>query len=185
MYDDDDDESAYDTPFKRMGSEFLGKRSRDDDEHFLGDDVDRSELFESEKRMGSEFLGRKRRQTKTPDRQAGFRSVGENLQFLSTLLKYNKTTSDTLKDEKEEKILDYTVACCAWNYMSISSSESSQWTMHDPEEAYSPDWVQDRPDKRLSEFLGGPGKRVSEFLGGPGKRVSEFLGGPGKRVSNF
>ncbi|GBN06388.1 hypothetical protein AVEN_235031-1 [Araneus ventricosus] len=55
----------------------------------------------------------------------------------------------------------------------------------DPEDAYSLDWVQDRQDKRVSEFLGGPGKRVSEFLGGPGKRVSEFLGGPGKRVSEF
>ncbi|KAF8766790.1 hypothetical protein HNY73_019820 [Argiope bruennichi] len=54
-----------------------------------------------------------------------------------------------------------------------------------PEDAYSPEWAQDRQDKRLSEFLGGPGKRVSEFLGGPGKRISEFLGGPGKRVSEF
>ncbi|GFS51355.1 hypothetical protein TNIN_454521 [Trichonephila inaurata madagascariensis] len=87
----------------------------------------------------------------------------------------------------------------AWNSMSISSSEISRWMVHGetsawtnfpkhlgyPEEAYSPDWIQDRQDKRLSEFLGGPGKRVSEFLGGPGKRISEFLGGPGKRVSEF
>jgi len=43
----------------------------------------------------------------------------------------------------------------------------------------------DAPEKRLSEFLGGPGKRYSEFLGGPGKRLSEFLGGPGKRYSEF
>ncbi|XP_015903282.1 uncharacterized protein [Parasteatoda tepidariorum] len=55
----------------------------------------------------------------------------------------------------------------------------------DPEDTYSPEWMSERNEKRLSEFLGGPGKRVSEFLGGPGKRMSEFLGGPGKRVSEF
>ncbi|CAL1292252.1 unnamed protein product [Larinioides sclopetarius] len=67
----------------------------------------------------------------------------------------------------------------------LSALHPSNCTSNDPEDAYSPDWVQDRQDKRVSEFLGGPGKRVSEFLGGPGKRISEFLGGPGKRVSEF
>ncbi|GFS69502.1 uncharacterized protein NPIL_611451 [Nephila pilipes] len=164
---------------KRMGSEFLGKRMGSE---FLGKRIGSEFLG---KRMGSEFLGKRSEVYDDDDDvsldDAPFKRMGSEFlewgrsSWEGSGGRRRRQTDEPLLERRSGEITQHRWLKYFWFFV-ISA---------DPEDTYSPDWMQDRQDKRLSEFLGGPGKRVSEFLGGPGKRISEFLGGPGKRVSEF